>query len=84
MKKLMVGLAAVAAVATMSLSAMAADSDYTIAVVVKGNTNGWFVRMEEGIKKFAEETGINAYMTGPSDTDSAQQIQVLQDVLWCL
>ena len=59
----------------------AADSDYTIAVVVKGNTNGWFVRMEEGIKKFAEETGINAYMTGPSDTDSAQQIQVLQDVV---
>lgn len=58
-----------------------ASSDYTIAVVVKGNTNGWFVRMEEGIKKFAEETGINAYMTGPSETDSAQQIQVLQDVV---
>lgn len=58
-----------------------ASSDYTIAVVVKGNTNGWFVRMEEGIKKYAEETGINAYMTGPSDTDSAQQIQVLQDVV---
>ena len=62
-------------------TADSADSDYTIAVVVKGNTNGWFVRMEEGIKRFAEETGINAYMTGPSDTDSAQQIQVLQDVV---
>lgn len=57
------------------------DSDYTIAVVVKGNTNGWFVRMQQGIDRYAEETGINAYMTGPSDTDSAQQVQVLQDVV---
>ena len=58
-----------------------ADGKYTIAVVVKGNTNGWFVRMEQGIKKYAQETGINAYMTGPSETDSAQQIQILQDVV---
>ncbi len=57
------------------------NKDYTIAVVVKGNTNGWFIRMDEGIKRFAEETGINAYMTGPTDTDSAQQIQIIQDVI---
>lgn len=61
--------------------AAASDKDYTIAVVVKGNTNGWFVRMKQGIDRYAQETGINAYMTGPSDTDSAQQIQVLQDVV---
>lgn len=76
-------MTAALAVTTVSVpfTAQAEDKDYTIAVVVKGNTNGWFVRMEEGIKKYAEETGINAYMTGPSDTDSAQQIQVLQDVI---
>lgn len=79
-KKVILGLATAALAATMSFTALA-DDPYTIAVVVKGNTNGWFVRMEEGIKKYAEETGINAYMTGPSDTDSAQQIQVLQDVV---
>lgn len=61
--------------------APAGNTDYTIAVVVKGSTNGWFIRMEEGIKKFAEETGIDAYMTGPTDTDSAQQIQIIQDVI---
>ncbi len=57
------------------------SSDYKIAVVVKGNTNGWFVRMNEGIVDWAEETGIDAYMTGPTDTDSAQQIQIIQDVI---
>ncbi len=61
--------------------ASASGGDYKIAVVVKGNTNGWFVRMEEGIKKWADETGINAWMTGPTDTDSAQQIQIIQDVM---
>lgn len=58
-----------------------ADKDYKIAVVVKGNTNGWFIRMDEGIKKWAEENGIEAYMTGPTDTDSAQQVQIIQDVI---
>ncbi|MCC8024533.1 MAG: autoinducer 2 ABC transporter substrate-binding protein [Clostridium sp.] len=55
--------------------------DYKIAVVVKGNTNGWFIRMNQGIEKWASETGINAWMTGPTDTDSAQQIQIIQDVI---
>lgn len=55
--------------------------DYKIAVVVKGNTNGWFIRMNQGIEKWAGETGINAWMTGPTDTDSAQQIQIIQDVI---
>lgn len=58
-----------------------ADKNYKIAVVVKGNTNGWFIRMDEGIKKWAGETGMDAYMTGPTDTDSAQQIQIIQDVI---
>lgn len=58
-----------------------AGEEYKIAVVVKGNTNGWFVRMEQGIDKWSTETGMNAWMTGPSDTDSAQQIQIIQDVI---
>lgn len=57
------------------------NKDYKIAVVVKGNTNGWFIRMNQGIEKWAGETGINAWMTGPTDTDSAQQIQIIQDVI---
>ena len=78
-KRIIAGLSLVALTAAMTSAVSAAD--YTIAVVVKGNTNGWFVRMEQGIKEYAEATGIKAYMTGPSDTDSAQQIQILQDVI---
>lgn len=70
-----------AAPAASGDKAASSDKNYTIAVVVKGNSNGWFVRMEQGIKKYAQETGLNAYMTGPSETDSAQQIQILQDVV---
>lgn len=58
-----------------------AGGDYRIAVVVKGNTNGWFIRMQEGIDKWSEENGMEAWMTGPTDTDSAQQIQIIQDVI---
>ncbi len=55
--------------------------DYKVAVIVKGVTNGWFIRMEKGIEKWAEETGYEAFMRGPSETDSAQQIQMIQDVI---
>ncbi len=55
--------------------------DWKIAVVVKDSSNGWFVRMDEGVKQFAAETGINAYQKGPTSTDAALQVQVLQDVI---
>lgn len=56
-------------------------TDWKIAVVVKDSSNGWFVRMEEGVKQFAADTGINAYQKGPAATDAAQQVQVIQDVI---
>ncbi|MDF2590544.1 MAG: transporter substrate-binding protein [Clostridia bacterium] len=55
--------------------------NWKIAVVVKDLSNGWFARMETGITKFAKDTGLNAYMKGPSATDAAQQVQVIQDVI---
>jgi len=67
--------------ASSDTAAAKANKDYKIAVVVKGNTNGWFIRMNKGIEQWAAETGINAWMTGPTDTDSAQQIQIIQDVI---
>lgn len=53
--------------------------EYKICLVPKDSTNAWFVRMEEGVKKFAADTGINAYQKGPSKTDAAEQIRVIQD-----
>jgi simple sugar transport system substrate-binding protein len=37
--------------------------------------------MEEGVKEYAAETGINAFQQGPSVADAAQQIQVTEDVI---
>lgn len=56
-------------------------TDWKIAVVVKDSSNGWFARMEQGVKQYAADTGINAYQKGPATTDAAQQVQVLQDVI---
>lgn len=56
-------------------------SDWTIALVPKDSTNAWFVRMEEGVKQFASDTGINAFQKGPAKTDAAMQVQVIQDLI---
>lgn len=58
-----------------------AEGDRTIAIVPKDATNPWFVRMEEGVKKFASDTGISAFQRGPAETDATQQAQVIQDLI---
>ena len=58
-----------------------AAGDYKIAVVPKDSSNAWFVRMDEGVKRFAEDTGINAFQKGPSEIDAAMQVQVIQDLI---
>lgn len=55
---------------------------YTIAVVPKDSTNPWFVRMEEGVKAFQDENpDLTAFQRGPAETDAAQQIQVVEDLI---
>ncbi len=54
---------------------------YNIAVVPKDASNPWFVHMEEGVIRFAEETGHNAYMKGPSEHDPVQEVQVVEDLI---
>lgn len=63
-------------------TANAGDEDsYKIAVVVKDQASGWFVRMEEGLNRFAEETGATVYMKSPVEADAAQQVEVIQNVI---
>lgn len=57
------------------------DGNYTIVVVPKDATNPWFVRMEEGVKRFAESSGLDAYQKGPAETDATQQANVIQDLV---
>lgn len=57
------------------------NGDWTIALVPKDSTNAWFVRMEEGVKQFAADTGLNVFQKGPAKTDAAMQVQVIQDLI---
>lgn len=59
-----------------------ADSDnYTIVTVVKDMSDPWCLRHKEGVEAYAEETGYNCYVKGPSKTDSAEQIQVIESLI---
>ncbi len=49
--------------------------------VVKSSAFNWFIRMDEGVKQFAADTGIDAFQQGPSEADAAMQIQVAEDML---
>lgn len=62
-------------------NASSTKKNWKIAVVPKDSTNAWFVRMEEGVKKYASETGLDAFQKGPAKTDAAMQVQVIQDLI---
>ena len=49
--------------------------------VVKSSAFNGFIRMDEGVKQFAADTGIDAFQQGPSEADAAMQIQVAEDML---
>ena len=58
-----------------------ADGDWKIATVVKESSDPWFIRMEEGVREFAETTGNKAFQKGPATYDSAQQIQIIEELI---
>ncbi len=62
-------------------TAATASGDYTIAIVPKDATNPWFVRMEEGVNKFAADSGMEVFQKGPAETDATMQAQVIQDLI---
>lgn len=57
------------------------EQDFTIAIVPKDSTNPWFVRMEEGVKRYAADTGLDVFQKGPAETDATMQAQVIQDLI---
>ncbi|OQX29534.1 MAG: hypothetical protein B0D92_03280 [Spirochaeta sp. LUC14_002_19_P3] len=63
---------------------MASDSgmkQYTIATVVKLDGIAWFDRMREGVDKFAQDTGHDAYLIGPAKADAALQVQMIDNLI---
>ena len=57
------------------------DTDFTIATVVKLTGVAWFDRMEVGVNKFAEDTGVDAFQTGANTADPAAQVAVIEDMI---
>ena len=81
MKKLFFVALALLTVASMALFAAGESKKWKMAVVVKDSANPWFIRMEEGVNKFATDTGMDAFQKGPSKTDAALQVQVIEDLI---
>ena len=54
---------------------------YTIVTVVKITGINWFNRMEEGVRRYAKDTGNTATQTGPSTADAAQQAAIIEDLI---
>ena len=66
---------------TVSSAALADGHSKDIATVVKIAGIQWFNRMEEGVKKFAEESGNNSFQVGPAQADPQQQAALIEDMI---
>jgi simple sugar transport system substrate-binding protein len=62
-------------------SAHAQDRKYDIVTVVKISGIQWFDRMEEGVRKFAADTGNNAYQSGPARDDAELQVKIIEEAI---
>lgn len=76
-------LASAALVSTAFLGTQATADSHSknIATVVKIAGIQWFNRMEEGVNKFAEDTGMNAFQVGPAQADPQQQVALIEDMI---
>lgn len=72
---------AAAAAAALAAPAFAQEEPKDIATVVKIAGIQWFNRMEEGVQKFAEDTGNNAFQVGPAQADPQQQAALIEDMI---
>lgn len=81
------GVARLKAVLAATVMAMAGQAAWaqdakTITTVVKISGIPWFDRMETGVKLYAEQhPGLNISQVGPATADSAQQLQIVQDLV---
>lgn len=78
---LLAGAAAIAVALGAAGTATAQDKKPTIATIVKISGIQWFNRMDEGVKKFAADTGDNAFQVGPAKADAQLQVQLVEDMI---
>ncbi len=71
----------VALLSMVSTSAAMAKS-YEIVNVVKVSGIPWFNQMNKGIEKAAIDFGVDARQIGPSTPDPAQQVKIIEDLIF--
>jgi len=64
-----------------NISAKAAGKRFVVATVVKVDGIAWFDRMRVGVEQFGAETGHDTWMVGPTRTDAAAQIQIVENLI---
>jgi simple sugar transport system substrate-binding protein len=75
-------LAIVMILGLLPAGAIAQDGEsHTIATVVKLVGVAWFNRMEEGVQRFAADTGHDTFLLGPPHADAALQVQIVEDLI---
>ena len=57
------------------------EKKYKIATLVKVDGIPWFARMRVGVRRFAENTGQDAFMVGPARADGALQAQMINELV---
>ncbi len=61
---------------------VAGDSNgSTIVTVPKLSGVSWFDRMDEGVERYADETGTDVYMQGSGQADANAQVRAIEDLL---
>lgn len=58
-----------------------ASGDHTIVTVPKLTGISWFTRLGEGTDRYADDTGVDAYMQGSGQADANAQVRVIEDLL---
>ncbi len=81
MKPKLMGCALLIGTAMTSAVPAAAQDGKNMVTVVKIAGIQWFNRMEEGVKKYAADTGNNAFQVGPAQADPQQQVALLEDMI---
>ena len=83
MKKLLALLLAVLMVFSMvACGGEKGDDKFEIVVVPKDSSNPWFVRMDTGVKEYAEaHPELNVYQKGTDQIDATLQAQLVEDLI---
>ena len=83
MKKLLALLLAALMVFSMvACGGEKGDDKFEIVVVPKDSSNPWFVRMDTGVKEYAEaHPELNVYQKGTDQIDATLQAQLVEDLI---